>query len=81
MSVVKRFQAKHFKYLSGEIEFVVCTLSAEEELLNRVVVNLKVMAGKPIIRGTRIPVELVLRLLAQGLSFEEILNDYPHLSL
>jgi uncharacterized protein (DUF433 family) len=37
------------------------------------------MTGKPVIKGTRIPVEQVLRLLAQGLSFEDILKDYPHL--
>lgn len=54
-------------------------LKAEERLLNRIVVNPKVMTGKPIIKGTRIPVEQVLRLLAQGLSSDEILKDYPHL--
>lgn len=54
-------------------------LKTEERLLNRIVVNPKVMTGKPIIKGTRIPVEQVLRLLPQGLSFDEILKDYPHL--
>lgn len=70
---------KNLKYLSGEIEFVGDTLKAEERLLNRIVVNPKVMTGKPVIKGTRISVEQVLRLLAQGLSFDEILKDYPHL--
>mgnify|MGYP000117783146 FL=1 len=51
-----------------------------EELLSRVVVNPKVMAGKPIIRGTRITVEQILRLLGQGLSVEEILAEYPYLT-
>lgn len=36
--------------------------------------------GKPIVKGTRITVEQVLKLLAQGLSVQEILKDYPHLS-
>jgi len=54
-------------------------LKTEESLLNRIVVNPKVMTGKPIIKGTRIPVEQILKLLAQGLSFDEILKDYPHL--
>ena len=38
------------------------------------------MVGKPVIRGTRISVEQILRLLAKGLTFEEILKDYPHLT-
>jgi uncharacterized protein (DUF433 family) len=54
-------------------------LTVEEKLLNRIVVNPKVMTGKPIIKGTRIPVEQILRLLAQGLTFDDILKDYPHL--
>ena len=35
--------------------------------------------GKPVIRGTRIPVELVVRMLADGISEAEILSEYPHL--
>lgn len=54
-------------------------MKTEENLLNRIVVNPKIMTGKPIIKGSRIPVEQILKLLAQGLSFEEILKDYPHL--
>ncbi|HLE74504.1 MAG TPA: DUF433 domain-containing protein, partial [Candidatus Bathyarchaeia archaeon] len=45
----------------------------------RIVVNPKVMTGKPVIKGTRIPVEQILKLLAQGLSSDDILKDYPHL--
>lgn len=37
------------------------------------------MAGKPVIRGTRIPVELIVRMLAQGIAEEEILREYPRL--
>ena len=55
-------------------------MKTEDELLARIVVNPKIMAGKPILKGTRITVELVLRLLAQGRSYEEILKDYPHLT-
>jgi len=50
------------------------------ELLQRIEVNPKVMAGKPVIKGTRVPVELILRLLAQGITFEKLLEDYPHLT-
>jgi uncharacterized protein (DUF433 family) len=38
-----------------------------------------VMAGKPVIRNTRIPVELIVRMLAQGIDEESILADYPNL--
>ncbi|HHV52768.1 MAG TPA: DUF433 domain-containing protein [Synergistaceae bacterium] len=52
----------------------------EQKLLDRIGINPKVMAGKPVIKGTRIPVELILRMLSQGISAEEILEEYPHLT-
>ncbi len=55
-------------------------MNTEEELLERIVVNPKIMGGKPIVKGTRITVEQVLKMLAQGLTTQEILKDYPHLS-
>ena len=51
----------------------------DEQLRQRVTPNPRVMAGKPVIRGTRIPVELVVRMLAQGISETEILQEYPRL--
>ena len=45
----------------------------------RIVVNPEIMVGKPVIKGTRIPVDTILRLLAQGMSQREILEDYPQL--
>jgi len=47
-----------------------------EELLNRITINPRVMAGKPVIRGTRITVDLILKLLAAGMKPEEIAEDY-----
>jgi len=38
------------------------------------------MAGKPVIRGTRIAVELILRKLAEGATEAQLLEDYPHLT-
>ena len=51
-----------------------------QELLNRIVINPRVMVGKPIIRGTRIPVEIIIKLFAQGMTEKEILEDYPHIT-
>ena len=49
--------------------------------LDRIEVNPRVMLGKPVIRGTRIPVELLLRKLDEGATVEELLDAYPRLSL
>ena len=43
-------------------------------------VNPKIMFGKPIIAGTRIPVEIILEKLAIGEAVEDILQDYPRLT-
>lgn len=50
-----------------------------EQSEERIVINPQVMVGKPVIRGTRIPVELVVRMLAQGISENELLREYPRL--
>jgi len=52
-----------------------------EGLLDRIEVNLRVMGSKPVIRGTRVAVEAILRRLAEGLSVEEIPRDYLYLSI
>ena len=49
-------------------------------LTDRVEMDPGVMLGKPVIRGTRITVELVLRRLSEGASVDSILESYPHLS-
>jgi len=46
----------------------------------RIEVNPKVMLGKPVIRGTRIPVELILRKLAEGATEADLLDAYPRLT-
>ncbi len=47
----------------------------------RIEINPKIMVGKPVIRGTRIPVELILRKLGAGVASAEILADHPRLTL
>jgi uncharacterized protein (DUF433 family) len=46
----------------------------------RIEIDPEVMAGKPVIRGTRIPVDMILRKLGAGLSVKEILEDHPHIT-
>jgi uncharacterized protein (DUF433 family) len=48
-------------------------------ILDRVEVNPRVMMGKPVIRGTRIPVELIVRKVSEGATDQDILDAYPRL--
>ncbi len=50
-----------------------------EKLLERIEVNPTVMLGKPVIKGTRIPVELLLRKLSEGATEADLLDAYPRL--
>lgn len=47
---------------------------------NRIEINPHVMLGKPVIRGTRIPVDLLLRRLSEGASRADLLDAYPRLT-
>jgi len=49
-------------------------------LSERIVVDPKILAGKPVIRGTRLAVEFILELLAAGQAESEVLANYPGLS-
>ena len=52
---------------------------ADEKLLERITADPEIFGGKPIIRGMRISVELLLSLLAQGETWETLQEDYPEL--
>jgi len=47
---------------------------------DRIEVRPEVMLGKPVIKGTRIPVELIVRKLGEGASIEDVLDGYPALT-
>ncbi len=49
------------------------------QLRKRVTLDPRIMAGKPVIKGTRIPLDLIVRMLAQGMPEKEILEEYPRL--
>ena len=51
----------------------------KSKLLERIVINPKVMVGKPVIRGTRLTVQYILGLLAHGVTMDEILQEYDGL--
>jgi uncharacterized protein (DUF433 family) len=50
-----------------------------EGLLDRIVVDPKVLVGKPVIKGTRIPVYLIIELIAGGMTIKDVLKEYPEL--
>ncbi len=52
----------------------------DEQLLERITLDQKVMVGKPVIRGTRLTVEYVLNLLAHGAMVADILEEYEGLT-
>ena len=56
-------------------------MATREELLNRISINPNICFGKPCISGHRIWVSLILDLLAGGMTAEEILEDYPGLTI
>jgi len=50
------------------------------EYKERITTDPNIMLGKPVIKGTRITVELILRKLSEGITIEELLKAYPHLT-
>ena len=48
-------------------------------MTERIIIDEKILAGKPIIKGTRISVEFILELLSSGMNVQEIIKEYPHL--
>ncbi len=54
-------------------------MKEKQKLLARITADPRIFKGKPIIRGMRISVEMILGLLAQRVTIDEILKDYPDL--
>jgi uncharacterized protein (DUF433 family) len=50
-----------------------------EELLDRIVVDPDILVGKPVIKGTRIPVYLIIELIAGGMTIKDVVKEYPEL--
>lgn len=50
------------------------------EWRDRIVSDPEILVGKPVIKGTRISVELIIGWLASGWTFEQLLESYPHIA-
>lgn len=48
--------------------------------MDRISIDPEIMHGKPCVKGTRIPVSLIVTMVAEGLAFQEIIADYPSLT-
>jgi uncharacterized protein (DUF433 family) len=55
-------------------------IMTEKQMLTRIEMNPKVKVGKPVVKGTRLTVEYIIGLLAQGATFDEILQEYDGLT-
>ena len=52
----------------------------EKELLSRIERNPEIMFGKPVIKGTRLPIDLILEKLAYGYTEEKLADEYPFIT-
>ena len=52
----------------------------DEQLLERIVLDPKIMVGKPVIKGTRLTVDFILNLLAHGMTVTQVLQEYEGLT-
>ncbi|HAG51194.1 MAG: antitoxin [Deltaproteobacteria bacterium GWC2_42_51] len=51
-----------------------------QQYKDRIAVDPDIMLGKPVIKGTRVTIELILKKLSEGMTVEELLEAYPHLT-
>ncbi|MHA1729170.1 MAG: DUF433 domain-containing protein [Promethearchaeota archaeon] len=51
-----------------------------KEFLDRIIKNPKIISGKPVFKGTRIPISIILTMLRDGASYQKILEEYPRLT-
>lgn len=70
-TVIHNFALEFLKEEKGKMK--------NQTLLDRITINPKVMVGKPTIRGLRITVEQILLALANGVTAQELIEDYPEL--
>ena len=70
-------------YVAGPLpaeRILPCTQKPAMSTSNRIEINPEIMLGKPVVRGTRITVELLLRKLSEGATEDDLLDAHPHLT-
>ncbi len=74
----------NIKWIPNERENKICFYGGykmtEKNLLKRIVIDPKIMLGKPVIKGTRLPVEIIVEKIAYGETKEGLKKDYPFLT-
>lgn len=65
------------KKLKSQLIRIKKTFFMDTTLLNRITTNPSILTGKPVIRGMRISVEQILKMLARGIPHEDIIKEYP----
>jgi uncharacterized protein (DUF433 family) len=82
MKIIYIINALYF--ISNQTEFITFVLTNQISIMNNyqniIVRNPTIMGGKPIIKGTRITVELILKKLSEGISVGELVKLYPHIT-
>jgi len=87
---ILRFAVKN-EYIKGTCYDIVNINESQNNLISmkkerkmnykkRIIADSQIMLGKPVIKGTRITVELILQRLSEGMTIEELLEAYPHLT-
>jgi len=74
---VNKRQLLHVSLLAVRSDWKI--LGGAMTVTDRIEINPKVMMGKPVVRGTRIPIELILRKLSEGATEDDLLEAYPRL--
>ena len=51
------------------------------KLIDKIIVDPEVMGGKPVVKGTRIPIYIIIQMVRDGLTFDKIIEEYPKLDV
>lgn len=81
--LLKKFSVSGEKILENETRHIHVLCEEKRPMMDythRIISDPQVMLGKPVIKGTRITVELLLRKIAEGMAIQDLLEAYPHIT-